>query len=204
MMQTFTAIQYLAPVLSALLLFMGFRKRRVNLVLAALWISLLALMLQYKLMGRAILGAHFDYANAVPYSLNLIIVVAAIVYLLFSSPRFHAYKLVRIVSILFALLLFSASTILLINLWVNARFMESRLDGTPVVQVGTFNKPDWCAYDYVFYIVDTKGRIRYLCPNHYGLLPSTGILEAAPDFLVGQLTTPPKAKIPMEASDSVN
>jgi len=68
------------------------------------------------------------------------------------------------------------------------------MPGTPIMQVATFSKADYCAYRYTFYKVAKNGTVMYLCPNHYGLIPSIGRLAISPDFIASQLSPPNKKK----------
>ncbi|HAU0197920.1 TPA: type I secretion system protein LssZ, partial [Legionella pneumophila] len=58
--------------------------------------------------------------------------------------------------------------------------------------VALLEKPDYCNYRYIFYKVALDGTVYYLCPNHYGLIPSIGRLSISPDFIASQLSIPSK------------
>lgn len=175
------------PLIAAVLLVIGMKVGRINLVVAALWLSLIALLLHYQTAGGEILGNYFGYKNAAIYTLNLVVLVLSLIYLLFKLPIFHS-KLARYLTGLISACLVVGSLFLLINLWMNAAFIENRRPGTPIMQVISFEPLAYCSYRYVFYRVETDGKVGYLCPNHYGLVPSIGKLEVTPEFILNHLT----------------
>ena len=179
-------IHYLLPALGVLFLIYGVMRQRINYVLIALWVSLVTMLLQYQIAGTEILGSHFNYKQAGLYSLNLIILVAALLYILFQLPQLRN-KYIRAGIALISASLITGSVVLMINLWINARFIESRLPGTAVMQVVSFTPPPYCPYRYVFYKIGPEKQIHYLCPNYYGLIPSTGKADKVPDFIARQL-----------------
>lgn len=174
------------------MLLTGASLRRTNYVIIALWVSLIALLLQYQAAGGEILGSYFGYLNTTVYTFTLITLVASFVYLFFKTPSMHG-KFSRYAGGLVAACLITGGSLLMINLWINAHFIEDKLPGTAIMQVVTFTPPSYCSYQYVFYKVGSNGKISYLCPNYYGLLPAVGHLDVAPDFLARQLMRPIKA-----------
>ncbi len=183
------SILLMFTVLGALILFCGVKLKRKNFVVIALWLSLFTLIFHYRDSGGEILGSYFNYYHAAIYSLNIVVLIFALIYLLLTSINAINSKLIRYSAGFFSAGLITAASLLLINLWINASFIENRLAGTPVLQVATFNKQPYCSYKYVFYKVSTDKIVWFMCPNHYGLFPSIGQLRSAPNFVVKQLPT---------------
>lgn len=178
-------IHFVFPLLGLLLLLLGLWQKKIPYVISSLWLSLIGLTIHYQASGGEILGSYFDYLNASIYSINVIILCISLIYMiahLNSSASFFKYTN----SFLQAFILIG-SGLLLINIWVNAYFIENRMQGTPVMQVALTTKPDYCSYKYLFYKVTPEGTISYLCPNYYGLLPQIGHLPLSPDFIANQL-----------------
>ena len=176
----------LPPFISALLLIIGIKKDRINYIIAALWLSLIALILHYQAAGGEILGSYFGYQNAAIYSVNLIVLLMTLQYLFIKIPILQG-NLSRYVTGIVSTFLIIGTLLLLSNLWINAYFIENRLAGTPVLQVARFTPLDYCAYRYVFYKVGTDEKISYMCPDHYGMIPSIGHLDVLPDVILNQL-----------------
>lgn len=177
----------LFPVLGVITLLYGITSQSKNYVIATLWFSLIGFFLSYQSSGGEILGTYFNYFHAAIYTLNLIILLSAIIYLLTTSIDEIPSKFLRLSGGLLSAGLVTGSGLLLTNLWMNAFFIEDRQAGTPVLQVATFNKQAYCNYKYVFYKISAENKLMYMCPNHYGLVPSIGQLQHAPTFLVRQL-----------------
>lgn len=78
----------------------------------------------------------------------------------------------------FKALFVCGSGVVMVNLWMNAFFIQSRIEGSPIMQVTLPEKPSYCSYKYVFYKISADGTVHYLCPDHYGLFPATGKLPA--------------------------
>ena len=182
------------PIISFFLLVAGKITRYKNLVIAALWLSLIAIIFHYQTSGGEILGSYFNYNHALIYSLNILVLLVCLIDVLTGFARGSQRNAVRyIIGFIIAGSIVSV-LLLLANLWINARFIEDKQQGTPVLQVATFKKLDYCSYNYVFYKVGSDGKVSYLCPNYYGLLPATGTLDAAPDYLLRQLPPPLKTR----------
>jgi len=181
------------PLLAIVLLIIGIKKERVNYFISALWLSVIALLLHYQTAGGEILGTYFNYTNAAIYTLNLLVLITTLLALFYKLPLFEG-KLIGYVKAVISGVLILSSLVLGVNLWMNAYFIEHRNPGTPLMQVATFTKLPYCRYSYVFYKVDTAGKIGYLCPNYYGLIPSIGTLDVSPQFLLNQLGQDLKAK----------
>ncbi|MBA2652552.1 MAG: type I secretion system protein LssZ [Tatlockia sp.] len=179
----------LFPLLGVLILFFGIKLQRKNYIIIALWLSLVSLILHYRDSGGEILGSYFNYYHASIYTLNLIVLITTIIYLLLTSIPDIRSKLFRYSAGFFSAILITSSMLLLTNLWVNAFFVEERLAGTPILQVATFTKQPYCSYKYVFYKVGADKNVWFMCPNHYGLLPKVAQLHTAPNFVVKQLPT---------------
>lgn len=180
-------IHTLFPLIALIFLVSGLLLKRKNYLIASLWLSLIALVLHYRASGGEILGSYFNYAHAMIYTMNLLIMVISISYLLLAGFRKINNQLLRYAVTFLTAALFTGSLLLLINLWVNAHFIEDRYPGTPILQMATFNKPVYCSFRYVFYKTDSEGIVHYLCPNHYGFIPGTGVLEQPPAFVTEHL-----------------
>jgi len=180
-------IHAIFPLLGLILLLAGLKSSHKNFIVTALWLSLIAIVLHYRLSGGEILGSYFDYLHTTIYSINLLVLVISVIYLLINFSRETNSSVVRYGAGFVAAISITSILILLGNLWINACFIDSRLPGTPILQVATSEKLDYCSYSHVFYKVNHEGKISYMCPNHYGLLPSVGHLDTAPEYIVKQL-----------------
>ena len=181
-----STLNFILPILGIILLILGVKRENLTSIVVALWVSLIALLLQYQLAGGEILGTYFDYKNAAVYSANIIILLFALLYILFKAPVLHGKYLSYFTGLLAAVFV-TSGVVLIVNLWMNAKFLEERLPGSAIMQVVTFTPPNYCKYRYVLYKVGNDKKVSYLCPNYYGLIPAIGHLEVAPDFLVHQL-----------------
>ncbi|MBL7479230.1 type I secretion system protein LssZ [Legionella bononiensis] len=186
-------IHSLFPLMALVLLIIGIKRKAIYYVISALWLSLIALVIHFQSSGGEILGTYFNYVNAAIYSANLIILFVSLVKVIdhLSSDS----SLFRYVSTLIQSVIVIGSLLLITNLWINAYFIENRMTGTPVMQVALLQKPEYCSYRYIFYKVAADGSVLYLCPNHYGLVPSIGRLEISPDFITTQLSVPSKKQM---------
>lgn len=186
-------IQCFFPLIALILLIIGIKKNIIYYVVSSLWLSLIALVIHYQSSGGQILGSYFNYLNAAIYSINLIILFISLIRVishLSSNSPFFKYT-----SSLIQSLIVIGSFLVIINLWINAYFIENRMIGTPIMQVALFKKADYCSYRYIFYKVATDGSVLYLCPNHYGLIPSIGRLAISPDFIATQLSIPSRKQM---------
>ncbi|MFA6302112.1 MAG: type I secretion system protein LssZ [Legionella sp.] len=178
------------PLIGLLLLLIGIKKQAIYYVISAMWLSIIALIIHFEFSGSQILGSYFDYLNAGIYSLNLIILFISLITVvnhLSTNTPFYRYT-----SSLLKAFVFIGSIFVMINIWTNAYFIENRMPGTPVMQVALLQKADYCSYKYIFYKVTDDGSVDYLCPNHFGLVPSIGHLAVSPDFITTQLSLPVK------------
>lgn len=192
-------IHSLFPLVSMVLLFIGIKRKAITYVISALWLSLITVYIQFESAGWQILGSYFNYQNAFNYSLNLLILLIALIKVVNHLTIDNA--LFKYASSLFNSFILISCLIVITNLWVNAYFLQNRLEGTPVMQVALMKKPSYCNYRYVFYKVAQDGSVHYLCPDHYGFIPSLGTLTASPDFIAHQLSpsSPPKGQIKQQA-----
>ncbi|KTD52410.1 type I secretion system LssZ [Legionella rubrilucens] len=186
-------LQFIFPFFTLMLLVIGLTTQHRNSLLAALWLSLIATILHYQTARGEILGSYFDYKQAAIYTVNLLVLLISSIYLVAASIRASARKVLRFATSLFFACFVTGALLLLVNIWVNAHFLSDRMPNTPILQVAAFKKMDYCDYRYVFYKVSQEGKISYMCPNHYGLVPSEGSLDAAPQFVIKQL--PPQLQI---------
>lgn len=178
-------VHILLPLLGLSLLVIGIKNKIRNYVILSFWLSFIAVVITYQRAGGEILGYYFNYSQALIYTISIVTLLASILYFLIHLESKNL--LLRYLSGFIAAVLVISALLLLINLWINAFFVENRLPGTPILQVATFKKVDYCAYRYVFYKINKDRSIHYLCPNHYGLIPSIGRLTTTPDFLLQQL-----------------
>jgi hypothetical protein len=183
----FSLTHNLLTFFAAVFITIGLKNQRINYVISALWLSLIAIVLHYQSAGGEILGSYFSYHNSLLYSLNLIILTLSLIYLFFKLP-FLKYKWLRFLTTLASAFIVTGTLIILINLWTNAFFIENRQPDTPIMQIATLKPLDYCQYKYVFYRFDKNGGISYLCPNYYLIFPSTAHLNVSPNFLRNHLS----------------
>ena len=174
------------PLLGVILLFIGIKLNRINYIVSALWLSLIGFMLHYQTAGGEILGSYFGYKNAAIYSINLLVLITSLLFLFFKLPLLQGRRL-RYATGFTSACLVVGSFLLLTNLWINARFIENRRPGTPILQIATFTTLDYCSYHYVFYKVRNDGKISYMCPNYYGIIPSIGQVDISPSLILNHL-----------------
>lgn len=186
-------IHLLFPIAALILLLIGIKKNAIYYVIASLWLSLISLIIHFQSSGGQILGSYFDYTNAAIYSVNLFIIFISFIRII--SHLSIDNDVFMYLSSLFKAFIIIGSLLLITNLWINAYFIDSRMEGTPIMEVATFKNPDYCSYKYIFYKVSTDGSVMYLCPNHYGLIPSIGKLAISPDFIATQLSLPNKKQM---------
>jgi len=179
-----TSLHILFPLLNLALLIYGIKTQRNKWVIAALWLSFIAITLHYQTARGEILGSYFDYKESFLYSASLLVMLIGMIYLLWGFVRESHLRWARPVSSLVIAATTTGVVLLMVNLWVNARFIENRLPGSPVLQIGSFQKLDYCQYQYLFYVIDNDGKLNYLCPNYYGLFPSVGTLQTTPDYVL--------------------
>lgn len=191
---TLDVIQALLPVAASLLLIAGKVTRHKNFIVIALWTSLMAIILHYQTSGGEILGSYFDYRHALFYSLNIIVLLICTIDVLLGFASESRHPLFRYLTGLAAAAALIGVTLLIANVWINAWFIENRMQGTPVLQVASFRKLPYCTYYYVFYRISENGKMSYMCPNYYGLIPSAGYLETPPDYVIRQLPRQLQAK----------
>lgn len=190
-MYTLTQVLYnLFPVIACIVLILGIKRHSIQLIISSLWVSLIGIALHFQASGGQILGSYFNYGNATIYSLDLFVLVIS--FLIIISHLSFNHLIFKYLSHLINSFVVIAGLIVIINLWMNAFFIENRLEGSPILQVALFNKTQYCSYKYIFYKIAKDGSVHYLCPDHYGLIPSAGKLDVKPDFITTQLTLPIK------------
>lgn len=178
-------IQYFFPLIALILLIIGIQRKTIRYVISSLWLSLIAVLIHFQFSGNQIFGSYFDYLNSGIYSFTLLVLLVALIRVL-SHLSIDNIVFRYIFSFIDAIMVVGA-LLVIINLWINALFIENKKEGTPIMQVALFQKPDYCHYKYVFYKVISDGSVMYLCPNHYGLIASVGHLATSPDFVTNQL-----------------
>ncbi|MCE0723882.1 MULTISPECIES: type I secretion system protein LssZ [Legionella] len=186
-------IQCLFPLIALVLFIIGTKKKAIEHIISALWLSLIAALIHFQFSGNQIFGTYFGYLNAGVYSFNLLILVLSLIHVMshlsINGPAF------KYTSTFINSLLVVGACVVISNLWINAFFIENKMEGTPIIQVALFDKPEYCESKYIFYKIDQDSSVNYLCPNHYGLVPSVGHLAASPDFITTQLSLPVKKQI---------
>ncbi|KTD41199.1 hypothetical protein [Legionella parisiensis] len=186
-------IQTLFPLIALILFIIGTKKSAIYCIISSLWLSLIAALINFQFAGNQIFGTYFGYLNAGIYSFNLLILVLSLIHVMshlsINGPAF------KYTSTFINALLVVGAIVVISNLWINAFFIESKMEGTPIMQVALIDKPDYCESKYIFYKVNQDSSVAYLCPNYYGLLPSIGHLATSPDFITTQLSLPVKKQI---------
>ncbi|CAM2896529.1 type I secretion system LssZ [Legionella steigerwaltii] len=186
-------IQAFFPLIALVLFIIGIKRNAIYYIISSLWLSLIAVLIHFQFSGNQIFGTYFNYFNAGVYSFNFLILLLALIqvisHLRVNGPAFkYIYAFVSSFLVVGAIIVIS-------NLWINAFFIEHKMEGTPIMQVALFERPDYCDSKYVFYKIDQDSSVMYLCPNHYGLLPSFGRLATSPDFITTQLSLPVKKQL---------
>lgn len=185
-------IQSLFPLIALVLFIIGTKKNSIYYIISSLWLSLIAALIHFQFSGNQIFGTYFGYLNAGIYSFNLLILVLSLIHVMshlsINGPAF------KYTSTFINAFLVVGTCVVISNLWINAFFIENKMEGTPIMQVALFDKPEYCESKYVFYKIDKDSLVSYLCPNHYGVLPSVGHLATSPDFIAAQLSLPLKNK----------
>jgi len=186
-------IQCFFPLIALILLSIGIKKNAIYYIISSLWLSLIAVFIHFQFSGNQILGDYFNYSNAAIYSFNLLVLLVSLIYVLLHLSTENATF--RYISTFINAFMVVGALLVITNIWMNAFFIENKKEGTPVMQVALFEKPEYCNYKYIFYTVAPDSSVRYLCPNHYGLIPSIGQLSKSPDFITTQLSIPVKKPI---------
>ncbi|MCW8407603.1 type I secretion system protein LssZ [Legionella sp. PATHC035] len=186
-------IQALFPLIALVLFIIGIKRNAIYYVISSLWLSLIAVLIHFQFSGNQIFGTYFNYFNAGIYSFNFFILLLALIQVM--SHLSAARPALRYTYAFISSLMVVGAFIVISNLWINAFFIENKLEGTPIMQVALFQKPDYCGNKYVFYKIDQDSTVTYLCPNYYGLLPSIGHLATSPDFITTQLSLPVKKQL---------
>ncbi|MBA2650095.1 MAG: type I secretion system protein LssZ [Legionella sp.] len=184
------AIHCLFPLIALIFLIIGINRQAIYYVISALWLSLIALIIHFEYSGGHLLGDYFNYTNASIYSINLIVLFLSLARVI--SHLSVDNMLFKYTSSFLKAAVLIGCLVVSINLWVNAFFIEHRLKGTPVIQVALHEKASYCTYRYIFYKFSQDGSVDYLCPNHYGFIPSIGKLADKPNFITSQLSIPGK------------
>jgi len=186
-------IQCLFPLIALILLIVGIKKNAIYYIISALWLSLIALIIHFQSSGGEILGSYFNYMNAAVYSFNLVVLLISLIRVL--SDLSKNRPILNYVSSFINAFMVIGALLVIINLGINAFFIENKMDKTPIMQVALFKKPAYCAYRYIFYKISPDASVMYLCPNHYGFIPSVGRLSTSPDFIATQLSLPIKKQM---------
>lgn len=186
-------IQVFFPFVALILLIIGIKRKALHYIISSLWLSLIAVLIHFQFSGNQIFGSYFDMSNAAVYSFSLLVLLASLICVI--SHLGISYSFFRYTSGVINAFLVVGAFLVIINLWINAFFITNVKEGTPVMQVALFDKPDYCQYKYVFYKVTPENTVMYLCPNQYGLIAAVGRLATNPDFVLRQLHLPSKKHI---------
>jgi hypothetical protein len=181
---------YLLPVICFITLILAIKQSHINYALTALWLSLIAVILNYQLAGDEIIGDYFNIFNATIYTVNLLLFVFSTLYVLHLLNSTLEKKLTKILMPILSLFLVIGCGIVLTNLWINARFLHFRHPKTPIIKVDNLNSPTHCNYKYVFLKINNDAKVNYLCPNGHGIIAATGELPTTPKLvksLIGDL-----------------
>jgi hypothetical protein len=193
-MYTLAQIIYcLFPIIASILIIIGIKKNAIYYIISALWLSIIALITHSQASGGEILGSYFNYFNAISYTFNLIILLISLVNVIAHLNTDNT--IIKSTNALLQAFIIIGSILVTVNIWINAYFIENRKEGTPVMQVALISKPNYCNYRYIFYKVNVSGSLSYLCPNHYGLVPSSGHLSISPDFIAAQIPNQKKKQL---------
>lgn len=187
---TMPALEYLDVLFSLVTLcclIMGWARSKIALLMTSLWLSFAQLLLLYYYSGQEILGSYFSYERSGLYTLDLLVFFTALcLFQRRAKTKLNRRGIWRISQLGLAGLA-CAITVLLINLGINAWFLHNRAPQSPVLQVANMQPLRYCEYGYVYYKLDKRQRVQYLCPNRFGLIASTGTLPELPDFFKGYL-----------------
>lgn len=179
-----TIIVYTFPLLSLASLLIAFVKKQMNYALISLWISVIAVAVNYQLAGGEIFSPYFGVSQAIPYSANIVVFMISTVFMLYCIKDFLLKKRQRFFIDGLAVFLIAGVIIILINLWTNAWFIESRFPKTPLMEVATFNKPFQCEHAFVILKINKKAKIKYLCPNDKGIFAAIKTYDKPiPEFI---------------------
>lgn len=178
-------VHFILPLIAAVMLIYGIKKDNSLYTSAALWISLLTLAVHYEVSGGEILGSYFDYVNASIYSFNLFVFLFASIYILSSFDIENI--ILRTLNAILKTAIVAGFVILFCNLWINAYFVEQKMDGTPVLEVALPKGNHLCQHRHIFYIVNQNGGLEFLCPNEFVFLPGLGKISIIPEHVLNQL-----------------
>lgn len=187
-------IHLLFPLVSLAALCIALATTKKNFLTIALSLSLAGIILDYQSANGEMLGNYFNYKNALIFTINGLVFLSAFVALVLNLVSKATSLLIRYINGLISAFIAVGLFIFFINIWINAYFIQNRMAGTPILQVGTFKTLDYCNYPYIFYKISEQEKINYLCPRYYGLFPATGELKTIPDYLIKQLPLPLQTK----------
>ncbi|HHF7390599.1 TPA: type I secretion system protein LssZ, partial [Legionella anisa] len=142
-------IQCLFPLIALVLFIIGTKKRAIYYIISSLWLSLIAALIHFQFSGNQIFGTYFGYLNAGIYSFNLLILVLALIHVMshlsINGPAF------KYTSTFINAFLVVGACVVISNLWINAFFIENKMEGIPVMQIALIDKPEYCESKYIFY-----------------------------------------------------
>lgn len=177
-------IQYFFPLIALILLIIGIKRKMINYIISSLWICIIALLIHYQFSGYQIFGVYFDFMNASIYTFTMIVLIMCLIKII-SHLSIDKLALRYLTSFINAVIVIGAG-IVIINLWLNAFFIESKKPNTPIMQIASTKKLPYCDYKFVLYKITPEDKVMYLCPDYYGLLAGVGTLNETPSFLMHQ------------------
>lgn len=181
-------IHVFLPLIAIYIFALGIRKNNIHYIISTLWISIISLMVMHQISDGEIIGVFFNYYNAALYSINLIVLFISLIRII--SHLSTDNSIFKYTNSLIKSFIVIGSLLVIANIWINAIFIENKKDGTPVMHVALVHKPAYCSSRYILYKVERSGALAYMCPNHYGLIPSIGHLPLKPDFISTNTSIP--------------
>lgn len=118
-------IQFIFPLIALMLLIIGVKRNAISYVISSLWLSLIAILIHFQVIGDQIFGTYFNYTNAAIYSLNVIILLLSLIQIISHlSTRGNALKYTC--SLVNAALVVG-TLFVITNLWINAFLLKTNL-----------------------------------------------------------------------------
>lgn len=164
----------------------GINRKKEDIVSLGLWSTVGALLLLYNRSHGEILGVFFNYTNSILYTINLLILILSLSFILLHNETIQNKRVYKYLGYGATSFLIALGSLLLVNVWINAIFIENKHPNFPILQIANLGDNPYCSYRYVFYKTDTEGVTKLLCPNHYGLVPSVKTVEQLPSFITHQ------------------
>ena len=178
----------------------GIFRKKMTFVLVALMAAISSIIIHYMQAGGEIFGNYFDYTNAAIYTLNFIVLLFALIFIM-SNEQWHKRKYLKYPAFLILFLLWIAALIIIANVWTNAFFIHNKQYQTKVIEVAFFEDIAYCNKRIVFFKINPKDEIEFLCPNHYHIMAKRGQLTNVPKLIKDQLLDNALIKVPTKDTD---